>query len=66
MINDNENEMINDNEMIKCSDRNMIKHLRTLFNNIMESGYYPISWNQGLFCSIYKSGKKDDPKTTEL
>ena len=35
------------NEMIKCSDRNMIEHLRTLFNNNMESSYYPTSWNQG-------------------
>ena len=49
------------NEMIKCSDRNMIEHPQTLFNDIMESGYYPTSWNQGLICSIYKSGKKDDP-----
>ena len=47
--------------MIKYSDRNMIEHLQTLFNNIMESGYYPTSWNQGLICSIYKSSKKDDP-----
>ena len=36
------------NEMIKCSDRNVIEHLQTLFNSIMESGYYPTSWNQGL------------------
>ena len=47
--------------MIKCSDRNITEHLQTLFNNIMESGYYPTSWNQGLICSIYKLGKKDDP-----
>ena len=31
------------NEMIKCSDRHMIEHLQTLFNKIMESGYYPTS-----------------------
>ena len=49
------------NEMIKCSDSNMIERLQTLFNNIMEYGYYPTSWTQGLICSIYKSGKKDDP-----
>ena len=48
------------NEMIKCSDRNMIEHLQTLFNNIMESGYYPTSWNQGLNCSTCKSGKQND------
>ena len=39
------------NEMIKCSEKSIIEHLETLFNNIMESGYYPTSWNQGL---IYK------------
>ena len=39
---------------------NMIEHLQTLFNNIMESDYYLTSWNQGLICSIYKLGKKDD------
>ena len=39
----------------------MIGHLQTLLNNIMESGYYPTSWNQVLICSIYKSGKKNDP-----
>ena len=48
-------------EIIKCSDRNMIEHLQTLFNNIMESGYYHIYWNHGLICSIYKLSKKDDP-----
>ena len=46
--------------MIKCSDMNMIEHLQTLFNNIMESDYYLTTWNQGLICSIYKLGKKDD------
>ena len=49
------------NEMIKCSDSNMIEHQQTLFNNVMESGYYPTSWNQGLICSIYKLSKKDVP-----
>ena len=42
------------NDKMFC--RNMIEHLQTLFNNIMESGYYPTSWNRGLICSIYKSG----------
>ena len=39
----------------------MMKHLQSLFNVILNSGYYPQSWNHGLICSIYKSGKKDDP-----
>ena len=47
--------------MMKCFDRNMIEHLHTLFNNIIESYYYPTSWNQGLICAIYKAGKNDDP-----
>ena len=49
------------NEIIKCSGRNIIEQLQALFNNIMESGYYPTFWNQGLIFSIHKSGKKDDP-----
>ena len=49
------------NEMIKCSNTLMIEHLESLFNKILELGYYPKSWNHGLICSIYKSGKKDDP-----
>ena len=49
------------NAMMKCFDRNMIEHLHTLFNNIIESYYYPTSWNQGLICAIYKAGKNDDP-----
>ena len=50
--------------MIKYSDRSMIEHLQTLFKNIMESGYYLTSWNQILVCSIYKSGKKNDPSNS--
>ena len=45
--------------MIKCFDRNIIE--QTLFNKIMESGYYTASWNQGLIGLIYKASKKDDP-----
>ena len=48
------------NQIIKSFDRNMIEHLQTLFNNIMESGYYPTLWNQRLICSIHKLGKKYD------
>ena len=40
---------------------NIIEHAQTLFNNIIVSGYYPTLRNQGLICSIYKAGKKDDP-----
>ena len=47
--------------MIKCSGWNMIEDLQTLFKNIMESAYYPTPWNQGLICSIYKSGEKENP-----
>ena len=47
--------------MIKGFDRNMTESLHTLFNSIMESGFYPSSWNQGLICLIYKAAKKDVP-----
>ena len=48
------------NEMIKYSDRDMTEHLQTLFDDIMESGYYPTCWNQRLISSIYKLSKNDD------
>ena len=54
------------NEMIQYCDWNMIEHLQTLFNDIMESGYYPISWNQGLIFSIYKWAKRVIETTTEV
>ena len=44
----------------------MIEHLQTLFNDIMESGYYPTSWDQGLICSIYKWAKRVIETTTEV
>ena len=47
------------NEMMKYLDKT--NNLQTLFINIMESGYFPDSWNQILVCLIYKSGIKDDP-----
>ena len=49
------------NEMIKCLDKSITKNLQTLFINIMESGYYPNSWNQAFICLTHKSGIKDDP-----
>lgn len=45
------------NETMKCSDKIIIKYFQTLFNNIMEFGYYSDSYDQGLMFSIYKSGK---------
>ena len=43
----------------------MTEQLQTSFNNIMESGYYPTSWNQGLIFSIHKLGKNDDPNNIQ-
>ena len=54
------------NEMIQYSDWNMSEHLQTLFNDIMESGYYPISWNQGLIFSLQKWAKRVTETTTEV
>ena len=54
------------NKMIQYSNWNMIEHLQTLFNDIMESGYYPTSWNQRLICSIYKWVKRVIETTTEV
>ena len=51
------------NQTIKCSDKNVVEHFQTLFDSMMRSGYYPNSWDQGLICSIYKSGKKDNSNT---
>ena len=54
------------NKMIRYSNWNMIEHLQTLFNDIMESGYYPTSWNQGLIRSIHKWAQRVIKTTTEV
>ena len=48
-------------EMIKCSNNSLLSETKKLFNLILDSGYYPETWNQGLIHSIHKNGSKRDP-----
>ena len=49
------------NEIIKHSSCLTIKALAKLFNLIMNSGYYPVKWNQSYMILLHKSGSKTDP-----
>ena len=47
--------------MIKCSNNSLLSETKKLFNLILDSGYYPETWNHGLIHSIHKNGSKRDP-----
>ena len=47
--------------MIKCSNNALLSKITKLFNLILDSGYYPETWNHGHIHSIYKNGSKKDP-----
>jgi hypothetical protein len=44
------------NEMIKCSTNILLQGFVKLFNLILEVGYFPSQWCQGLITPIFKSG----------
>ena len=46
------------NEMLKCSINILLQGFLKLFNLILEVGYFPSQWCQGLITPIFKS---DDP-----
>ena len=41
-------------EMIKCSNNALLSKITKLFNLILDSGYYPETWNHGLIHSMHK------------
>ena len=47
-------------EMIKCSNNALLSKITKLFNLILDSGYYPETWNHELIHSIHKNGSKTD------
>ena len=47
--------------MIKCSINVLLSKITRLFNIILDSGYYPETWNHGLIYSIHKNSPKKDP-----
>ena len=48
-------------EMIKCFNNALLSKIKKLFNRILDSGYYPETWNHGLIYSIHKNDSKMDP-----
>ena len=48
-------------EIIKCSNYALLRKITKLFNLILDSGYYPETWNHGLVRSIHKNDSKMDP-----
>ena len=49
------------NEMLKAGVQFLKTALQKLFNLILQSGFYPSSWCEGIITPIYKSGNKQDP-----
>jgi hypothetical protein len=47
-------------EMIKCSTNILLQGFVKLFNLILEVGYFPSQWCQGLITPIFKSGDLSD------
>ena len=48
-------------EMIKCSNNALLSKITKLFNLILDTGYYPETWDHGIIYSIHKNGSKRDP-----
>ena len=48
-------------EMIKRSNNTLLSETTKLFNLILDSGYYPETWNHGLIHTIHKNDSKMDP-----
>ena len=49
------------NEMLKAGISFLKAALSKLFNLILQSGFFPSSWCQGIITPIFKSGNKQDP-----
>ncbi|XP_067427114.1 uncharacterized protein [Thunnus thynnus] len=50
------------NEMLKYSTEKFQLTILKLFNLILNVGYFPESWNNGLITPIFKSGDRFDPQ----
>ena len=48
-------------ELIKNVKGPLLENFKILFNKILERGYYPVRWNQGIIHSIHKGGDPNDP-----
>ena len=48
-------------ELIKCSNNALLSKIAKLFNLILNSGYYPETWNHGLFHLIHEEYSIMDP-----
>ena len=49
------------NEIIKYSSIVTVKSVTKLFNLILETGFYPDSWNKAFIIPVFKSGDFQDP-----
>ena len=53
------NDQLLNEYFVECIDI-LASHLCDLFNGILNSGYYPESWMEGLIIPLHKKGHKDD------
>ena len=49
------------NEMIKTALPFLCKHIRQVFDNVLNSGTFPESWKEGIIIPIHKNGSQLDP-----
>ncbi len=49
------------NEMLKSGQFYLVPILNKLFNQILNSGYFPTLWKKSLITNIYKEGSISEP-----
>ena len=47
--------------MLRCYNYNLLNDLKKSFILVLDSGYFPESWNRRIICTFYKSSPKYDP-----
>ena len=47
--------------MRKCSNNALLNEITKLYNLMLNSGYYPETWDHGLIHSIHKNDSKMNP-----
>jgi hypothetical protein len=49
------------NPMYKCGGTEMVKHLKSLFNYLLDRELVPASWQRAVVVNLFKDGEAEDP-----